>query len=251
MKTLLLDIETAPHKVYAWGLWGQNIAINQIEEPGYTLSWAAKWYGDNGVMYMDRDGIDPFEMIAGVYELINEADVLVHYNGNKFDIPILNQEFLMYGFRPPAPSINIDLLNTVKKRFRFPSRKLDYVARALNLEGKLQHKGMDLWRECMNDDREAWKTMREYNIQDVILLEQVYEKLQPWVTNHPNFGLFVNSDRPICPNCGSNHLQKRGTYYTKTLSYQRYHCQECGAWSRERNTNLNKEQRPNVLSGIN
>lgn len=103
----------------------------------------------------------------------------------------------------------------------------------------------------MNDDREAWKTMREYNIQDVILLEQVYEKLQPWVTNHPNFGLFVNSDRPICPNCGSNHLQKRGTYYTKTLSYQRYHCQECGAWSRERNTNLNKEQRPNVLSGIN
>lgn len=250
MKILMLDIETSPHKVYAWGLWGQNIAINQIEEPGYTLSWAAKWYGHPDVTYRNRFDDGPEEMIQEVYEHIDHADVLIHYNGNKFDIPILNQEFLFLGLPPPSPSINIDLLNTVKKRFRFPSRKLDYVARALKLEGKVQHKGMDLWLECMKGERDALDLMEQYNKQDVLLLEQVYEHLLPWITNHPNFGLFVHSDRPICPNCGSNHMQKRGTYYTKTLSYQRYHCQECGAWSRERNTNLNKEQRPNVLSGI-
>ena len=46
MKTLLIDIETKPHKAYCWGLFDQRIGLNQIVEPGGTLCWAAKWLGD-------------------------------------------------------------------------------------------------------------------------------------------------------------------------------------------------------------
>lgn len=250
MKILLLDIETAPHSVYVWGLWKQDVAINQIVEPGYTLCWAAKWYGEKKIMFssIHRDGNEA--MLRGIYDLIEEADAVIHYNGTKFDMPTLAQEFLAQGWAPPSSPIHIDLLNTARRRFRLPSNKLNYVAGYLNLGQKIEHKGMELWRDCMAGNDKAWRLMERYNKGDVTLLEKVYEVLRPWVPNHPNHALFNSADAPTCPNCGGTHLQRRGFYYTKTMRYQRYHCQTCGAWSRERATDLDKEDRRNILTGI-
>lgn len=250
MKILLLDIETAPNKVYTWGLFKQDIALNQIVEPGYTLCWAAKWYGQDKIMFSSVYGDGKSKMLQRIYDLINEADAVIHYNGTKFDMPILNQEFLVEGFSPPSPVIQIDLLNTAKRRFRLLSNKLNYVSEYLGLGSKVKHKGMDLWRECMEGDKQAWKTMEAYNKQDVVLLEQVYDILRPWVPNHPNHALFSDGEEPVCPNCGGKHLQRRGLYYTKTMTYQRYHCQDCGAWTRERTTNMDKDQKKSVLVGV-
>ncbi len=77
-KILLLDIETAPHRVFAWGLWGQDIHLDQIEEPGYTLCWAAKWLGPgrkmmfNSVqgMFNSVQGRGRKGMLRGIYSLI-------------------------------------------------------------------------------------------------------------------------------------------------------------------------------------
>lgn len=247
-RILLLDIETAPNRVYSWGLWNQNIAINQIEEPGYTLCFASKWLGEKDINFSSTFHDGKENMVEDAHRLIDEADAVIHYNGTKFDIPILNSEFVTMGLRPPSPVTQIDLLNTMRKRFRLSSNKLDYVARQFGLGGKVSHKGMELWRECMAGDKKSWKTMQEYNIQDVVLLEKLYYKLRPWITNHPNLALFsVDNAGPVCPNCGGTHLQRRGTYYTATLTYQRYQCQDCGTWSRERTTSLPKENRSHIL----
>ena len=127
---------------------------------------------------------------------------------------------------------------------------MDYVLKYLGLGGKIQHKGMQLWRECMNMLPKAWKEMEVYNKHDVVELEKLYLWLIPWIHNHPNFGLFMNSAEKVCPNCGSNSLQKRGKAYTNTLTYQRYRCNDCGSWSKDRYTNLSKEDRKNVVKGI-
>jgi hypothetical protein len=68
--------------------------------------------------------------------------------------------------------------------------------------------------------------------QDVILLEKVYLKLLPYMQTHPNMGAFVDSDEPMCPNCASENLQKRGYTVTNSAKYQRVQCMDCGAWSR-------------------
>lgn len=252
MKILLLDIETAPHRAYVWGLWDQNVAQDQIEKAGYTLCWAAKWLGDKKAMFASvyRDGRKA--MLRGIYDLINEADVVIHYNGTRFDMPTLNQEFVKAGLKPPAPYKQIDLLKTVKKQFRLPMNKLDYVAQHLGLPGKRRHKGMALWTGCMEGDAESWKEMEGYNRQDVEVLQGVYEKLKPWVPNHPNHALYNDSDSGgepvhICPSCGGHHLHRRGTSKTATMIYQRYQCQDCGAWSRERTNMVSKEKRKTVL----
>lgn len=250
MKILLLDIETAPNKVWAWGLWKQNIAINQIEEPGYILSWAAKWYGNDDVMFSSVQGDGKVKMLKGIYDLVEEADVVIHYNGSHFDIPTLNQGWLSLGWAPPATVQEIDLLSVVRKRFRLPSNKLSYIAEYLKLGEKVNHKGMELWRGCMAGVPEDWAVMKAYNIQDVYLLERLYDAILPWISNHPNHGLFDDRETFICPNCGSPHVQKRGFHYTKTQMYQRYRCSACGSWSKEKTTMVIKDKRKYVLSGI-
>lgn len=250
MKILLLDIETAPNRAFIWGLFNQNVAINQIEEPGYTLCWAAKWHDSNKMMYSSLFGDGRRKMLERIHSLIDEADVIVHYNGTSFDIPTLNAEFLKEGMDPPAPALELDLLKVVRRRFRLTSNKLSYVLEFLELPAKVEHKGMSLWRGCMAGDKKSWRTMEQYNKQDVRSLESLYERLRPWISNHPNFGLFQSNSEPTCPNCGGTHLQRRGLYYTRVLVYQRYRCMDCGTWSRERATNLEPEERKNVLVGV-
>lgn len=233
-KILAVDIETAPHRVYAWGLFGQNIAINQIEEPGYTLCWAAKWLGKKPVLFSSIHDDGSSKMVKKVWELINEADVVLHYNGAKFDMPTLNQEFVAAGLPPPAPYQQIDLYQVVKRQFRMASNKLDFVARQLGFAGKVEHKGMELWRGCMAGEPASWRIMERYNKRDVALLELVYTELQPWIPNHPNHALYSEGGQPTCSNCGGHRLARQGFAYTKTLRYQRYRCRDCGTWTRAR-----------------
>ena len=234
MKILLLDIESSPNTAHVWGLWQQNVSINQLMESSYVLCYAAKWYGEKDVIFDSVHQSRPKTMLKGIHGLLNDADAVVHYNGTKFDIPTLNKEFLLHSFNPPSPYKQIDLLRVVRSNFRFPSNKLDYVAQRLNLGKKHEHEGHELWVKCMNGDKDAWKRMEKYNIQDVVLLENLYSHLLPWIRNHPNHNLFT--DDHSCPNCGSGRLQKRGTAIASTGTYQRYQCLNCGTWSQSTKT---------------
>lgn len=167
--------------------------------------------------------------------MLDDADVVIHYNGKRFDIPTLNKEFVLAGLLPPATYKQVDLLQVARKQFRFPSNKLDYVAKALGVGEKVKHAGFDLWIRCMNNEEAAWKEMEEYNVHDVVILEKVYLKLLPWIPNHPNHGLY-DDVADVCPNCGGHHLEKRGFAYTNAGKYQRYQCKECGTWSRGKQT---------------
>jgi DNA polymerase elongation subunit (family B) len=232
VRILFLDIETAPNLAHVWGVWQQNVGVNQIMESSYVLSWAAKWLGSKEVMFMSLHTTTSKRMIRSVHKLLNEADVVVHYNGTKFDIPTLNKEFLQHGLVPPAPFKEIDLLKTVRQRFRFPTNKLEYVVNALGLGSKHKHPGHEMWIGCMHGDPMSWKEMEKYNVQDTVLLEALYGKLRPWIKNHPNYSLYSDGGGQLCPNCGGTHLQRRGMARTAASLYIRYHCQDCGTWSR-------------------
>jgi len=239
MKKLHLDIETAPNLAYTWGLFKQDVGINQIVKPGYTLCFAAKWDGEKRVYFKSVHHHGMEAMLDELWALLDEADVVVHYNGKRFDIPTINREFVLWGYEPPSPYHQVDLLSTVRSQFRFSSNKLDFVCQQLGLGGKVQHKGMELWRDCMDGKASAWRVMKEYNIQDVRLLEELYMVLLPWIKKHPNMGLWLNSDEPTCRNCGSKEVVKKGIERTSTQTYQRYKCKDCGTNLRGR-TRLEK-----------
>lgn len=229
LKILLLDIETAPHQVYVWGMWDQNVQLDRLIQHGRTLCWAAKWYGEDEAIDWDWELDGSKRMIRRIHKLMSQADIIVTYNGLKFDIPTLNNEFIKVGLPPIRPNKHIDLLRTAKAQFRLASNKLSYVAEYLKLGKKISHKGFSLWTGCLAGDRNDWDKMVEYNIGDVDLLEKVYTKLRPWVKNHPDVRPDERTEH--CDHCGSDKVQKRGSRMTKDYAIQRLHCQECGGWS--------------------
>lgn len=230
-RILSLDIETSPVVAHAWGLFKQTIAINQIIESPRTICFAAKWMDKPKILFYSEFEHGPDAMFQAAHDLLDEADVVMHFNGDRFDLPRLNTEFLVAGLTPPAPYQSIDLLKVIRKNFAFPSNRLAYVSERLGLSGKVKHSGHDLWIRCLAGDPKAWAEMKRYNRQDVKLLEEIYAIVRPWITNHPHHGLYSGVD-DCCPNCGGTDLIRQGYALTSMGRFQRFKCRSCGTWSR-------------------
>ncbi|MGI0034242.1 MAG: ribonuclease H-like domain-containing protein [Nitrososphaera sp.] len=234
IKLLFLDIETAPNTSFTWGLHNQFVGLDQIVEPGYTLCFAAKWLGSPDVMFHSRFTDGPVGLAHAAWDLLDEADAVCTYNGKKFDLPVLKRDFVLHSLTPPSPTHSVDLYQTVRSQFRFASNKLDFVAQQLGCGAKVQHKGMDLWSECMRGQPEAWAHMEAYNRQDVTLLESLYWRLLPFIKGHPNRGLWIQSEELTCPHCGSHKMVETQPVHKLMHSYKGYMCQDCGAHSSSR-----------------
>lgn len=181
MKILLLDIETTPMQVYTWGLWDQNIGINQIIKHTEMMCFGAKWLGGKKVTFksVHHDGKEA--MLAELHKLMDEADILVGWNSAAFDHKHIRREFLEAGLTPPSETKDLDLMSVVKANFLFASNKLDYVAQKLGVGAKVKHSGFDLWLGCMDGNDKSWREMKKYQIQDVELLDHLYDVLLPWL----------------------------------------------------------------------
>lgn len=232
-KILLLDIETSPLITYTWGLFDQNIGLNQVKEHTYILSWSAKFLGQDKVYYMDNRNAKHFsndkKIVQGLVDLINKSDYIVGHNLKRFDIKKINYRCIVNNIKRPKPVEQIDTLIIAKRNFAFDSNKLEHLAKILKAKNKKMTKrefaGFDLWLECMSGNKKAWNEMRLYNIQDTITLEDVFNKLQPWA-KEANFMHLVDN---IQCSCGSESFEKKGVRRTLTGLYQRYKCKNCGA----------------------
>ena len=231
IRILTIDIESKPLQVYTWGLWDQNIGIGQIIDHGGMMCFAAKWLGSKEVLFYSehRDGYEA--MVRKAHELLSEADIVITYNGDRYDIRKLNNAFMLLGMAPPKPFKSVDLIKTNKGRFDLPSRKLDYLVKQTGIGAKLPHTGFDLWIDCMAGDEKAWRLMERYNKQDVLVTEKAYLRLMPWLLGVPHLGMFTG-DGLSCPYCGSTKLERSEMAHTNVQRYQLYECKHCGGWVR-------------------
>lgn len=255
-RILILDIETAPILANVWRIWKENVGLNQIQHDWFLLSFAAKWLGEEKIMYFDqsRGGNleDDARTLVKLHDLLDQADIVVAHNGRKFDVKKINARFIQQGFQPPSPFKIVDTLEIAKARFAFTSNRLEYIADKLNTDfKKLKHgkyPGFELWKAVMRGDREAWKEMRVYNEHDVLSLEETYLVLRPWDDRHPNVNAQSTEEGQACPICGGDHLHQKGYAYTNTGKFHRYRCVDCGAWSRGRYTVNTLAKRKALLS---
>ena len=233
-RVLIFDIETSPMLVYAWSLFDLKLSPSQIVEDWSILSYSAKWLDEDDVIYSDtskmKDPRDDSELLSEIWELLNEADVLVTHNGVKFDAKKVNARLIEAGYTPPSKYRHFDTYQAARKVFKFTSNKLEYITRRLNDSDKrkLSHgkfPGFSLWKACLEGNKEAWKEMREYNIMDVVSLEQTAKLIMPWY-NNINWGMYSNQDE--C-SCGSLDIEADGVYYTNASRYVRFRCNSCGA----------------------
>lgn len=240
-RILLLDIETAPVRAFVWRLWKQNVFLDQIISDWFMLTWAAKWLLDEGIMSNkltpeEARTENDFRIVENLWHLLNQADIVIAHNGERFDIPKIKSRFVLYGLPPTTFYQQIDTMKVAKREFGFSSNKLEALARTFGLEGKV-NTDFTLWSSCLDGDPTALSYMEIYNKKDVSLLEEVYLILRPYIKAHPNYNLFIDSDEPVCPHCGHKELVFAGYYYfTPTGKYKNFRCVSCGALARERHS---------------
>lgn len=228
MNVLLLDIETAPGTAYVWSLYDDSVPVERVIAPSRMLCWAAKWLGRSGVHFGSEWGSGGADkMLKQLHALMSDADAVITYNGDKFDIPKITGAFVNAGLPPVPPVPSIDLYKTVKQ-LGYQSSKLAFVAPYLGIGEKVKHEGFSLWSKVLAGDETARKRMERYCCRDTKLLEPLYNKLRPFIRNHPYLG---RGGRTECPACGGIKVQHRGQRRTKAFFIDRLHCQQCGNWS--------------------
>ena len=230
---------------YVWSCFQDGVPFDMVQKEGEILMWAAKWIDDKNVIYETRQKGEK-NCLKKLWNLIDEAEIIVAHNGDRFDIPTMNGYFLRNGMTPPSRYRTIDTLKIARNRFKFMSNRLDHLGKTLGLGRKVTHTGFKLWLGCMAGNKKDWDTMKKYNVQDVMLLERIYKKFLPWINNHPNMGTYVDPEKPCCKNCGCTKLRNKGMEYTNFGSYRRYSCTGCGAPLRGRQNQLKKN--PNILT---
>lgn len=238
-KILMLDIETSPTASWVWGRWKQNIYQDQVIQESFILSYAAKWLYDIDIIseVLTVDEVfseDDSRLIESLSDIMDKADIIVAHNGQKFDIPIVNTRMLFHKIDQPSPYKIVDTLRIAKSKFRFPSNKLDSICQYLGIQGKIDTGGFLLWKGFLNGDLECITKMQEYNINDIIILEEVYLKLVSWA-NTPNLQIYTDITKVSCPSCLSDKVIKtKKFYYTNVNKYEVYKCKDCGKSFRSR-----------------
>lgn len=241
---LVLDIETRPALAYVWRLFDENVMLEQLVQNSEIISVGAKWYEEGTMFYRDvryKKGVEVnpkdrprmLDMVAGLWE---QADAIITFNGDKFDLPKLRGEFVRAGMSPPPPVASIDVRKTTSA-MGFTSGKLAHVGPLLGCGDKIDTGGFKLWAEYLAGSAAAREAMQVYNLQDVILLEAVYTKVRPYITTHPHIG----NKAEQCPACSSTDIQHRGKRRTRLFWITRIHCQNCGAWSSGPRVKIAKE----------
>lgn len=232
-KILLYDLETSAHEMRGFGHY--DVRPIAITRPSELLSVAWKYLDDKKPTALARKDYKKvngdYSLAKAIYDVMSDADLIIAHNLKGFDHTTANTRFIKLGLSGVPNAQVVDTLEVARRYFKFPGNSLNDLAKFLDVGGKLETGGKELWNRCAESDPAAFKKMREYNAHDVTILERVYLKLRPYIQNHPNLRLLDPNYKGVsCPNCGSEDTQKRGLRVTVKVRQQRYQCRQCGSW---------------------
>lgn len=228
---MFFDIETSPNVVYSWRI-GQkvNLTTDNIIEERRIICICWKYLGEDTTYYLtwDKNQNDK-EMLREFGKELESADVAIGHNGDAFDLKWVKTRNLMHKLPPLTNITTIDTLKLSRRYFNFNSNKLDYLGEALGLGRKTETGGYSLWLGCLDNDKKSLDKMVDYCCNDVVLLENVYKQLLPYV-DRTNFhaGYHMTGDLNSCPSCGSCATIKYGHVRTRTGIFTKRQCKDCG-----------------------
>ena len=232
MKRLFWDIETSPNVVLSWRV-GYKIRIDcdNILKERAIICIGYKWQHEKTPHCLEWNKGDDKEMILRFLEIAQDADELVAQNGDSFDLPWFKTRCLFHGVKSLPKFRTADTLQWAKRNLYFNSNKLDYMASYLGIGHKI-HTDFKLWKDIvLNNCPNAMKKMTTYCMQDVVLLQKVWERLNMVVSPKIHNAVLLGGEKWQCPRCVSDSVQSRGKSVTAAGTIQhRMQCLKCGGW---------------------
>lgn len=243
LNILYWDLESSLMGTLTFGIWNQNISGNRITKHSHLLSnsWAFNDEPPQGVRLSPEDvkSSNDLMVVVDSIKAIEKADLLISFNGKRFDVPLLKTRALLHGLPPIKFPPHLDLMQEAKKNFRFPSNSMQNISLYLGEHGKLATSGRNLWERCYHyqnydDCNEALAQMLEYGLQDIDATRDLHKRLQGWFKSPVNIGLITKEINGVntkdnhdllCPHCSSKDVDKIGSKaYTSVSSFNIYRC---------------------------
>lgn len=246
-KILLYDLEVSRQVVEGYGnRW--EFKVVKVLRHQLLMSYSYKWLGEKKIHFRHMHGYkDQKAFVESLAKLMDECDIAIAHNLNRFDDKMSNRFFIEHGIKPPAPYKRIDTLQVARSVAKFPGNSLNDLAEFLGLGMKEKITYADIETDFLeNPTFPIINKMKKYNNKDVELLEGIYIKLRPYMKNHPNIS--VIDDAEGCPKCGSTDRHYRGYAYTNVTIYRRIRCNGCGGWYRERTQDKDIQNKPEFVN---
>ncbi len=245
-KRLFFDIETSPNVVFSWRV-GYKLMIphDNILKERAIISIAWKFQGDNKVSSLSWDKGDDKQMLVDFIKILNTSDEVIGHNSDNFDLKWLRTRCIFHGIEMFPDYTQIDTLKLAKAGFNFNSNKLDYLGDFLGVGKKMSTGGFSLWKSIILDnDSKAMDKMIKYNKVDVIRLEQIYDKLNPYSKHKTHVGVYVGNPKCSCPNCASLKTTSKGKIISAVgFEKRRMQCQDCGKYFRVSKTDFENREK--------
>ena len=229
LNILYFDLESSLMGTLTFGLWNQNISGNRITKHSHLLSnsWAFNDELPQGVRLTPEDVAEGNDLLVVVDTIraIEKADLIISFNGKKFDVPLLKTRALLHGLPPIKFPPHLDLMQEAKRNFRFPSNSMQNISLYLGEHGKLATSGRNLWERCYNhsnydDCNDALAQMLEYGLRDIDATRDLHKRMQGWFKSPVNIGLITkeingvntkDNHTLLCPHCASKDIDKIGS----------------------------------------
>ena len=230
IKRLFFDIETSYYIGWFWRTGKTSfINHNQILEDKKIICISYKWEYEDKVHTLTWSAKkDDKAMIKDFIKILGEADEIIAHNGDRFDVKEIRTRAIKQGLLMFPIYRTLDTLKKSRKYFNFASNKLDYLGEYLEVGRKLDHEGIDLWHKVQGGDKKALAKMVDYCECDVVLLEDVFQVINPYIDHNTNFAVQLGKDKWSCPNCASDKVKLSHTDTTPVGWIRRFmKCLKC------------------------
>lgn len=232
IKRLFFDIETSYYelRIKSFNLKnniGRYFNHEDIVKEMQIICISYKWQYEDKVHNLDWS-MGEKKMIKKFVKIMGQADEVVGHNVKRFDISVLRTRAIYHGILMFPTYRTLDTLTKARSGFRFASNKLDYIGNYLQLGGKMEHEGFELWEKVVEGDQKALERMCRYCDRDVVLLEDTYFVISPFITHNNNFAVLTGGEKWYCPECGSSNVVKYDEYATPLgIIRRQMKCNDC------------------------
>ncbi|CAH1193851.1 DnaQ-like exonuclease [Brevibacterium phage Rousseau] len=210
---------------------GRRIHPDDVFSYPRTICAAGQFYGDKETMFAaewEKGGNEKF--LRTVWEWINQADILVGHNVERFDLKMLRSGWLEYGWAPPSPVKIVDTLKVARSELGMESNTLDALCQRLGLNAKTDKYDARIAQAAVDGDVKAQKKLKSYNIGDIAASTSLYDRLRPYTKSHPHLAMWTGKEW-ACPNCGYDSIANNptGEAYANVTRYKSFQCEKCGS----------------------
>lgn len=228
-RILFFDIEST----------GLNATFGTILCIGWKFLGESKVYCPTILDHSKDNLLDDKGLVRQFSEVYETADYAVGHYASRFDVPMIQSKLLKYKLSPLPPVPLIDTWRVLRDNFKLHNNRLATAQGFLNLPHSKTPLDFDAWLQASHGHKPSLRKIVEHCRLDVLVLEEAFIRLRPWIRNEPSRSLFDPSNG-TCVSCGSDKLQRRGFLTARTRRYQRYQCTACGRWQRENKAETKK-----------